>query len=84
MNMNPYWLVFAFTLLTQFFMFLRWLHRRIRSSEIERAFVRDMPTNHLSHIYHALKLIAEERQLQIGDPPPLRFIDLSGSSSSPE
>jgi hypothetical protein len=34
---------------------LRWLHRRMRNDEITRAFVRDIATNHLPHIYNALK-----------------------------
>jgi len=80
--MNPYWLVVAFTLLTQLCVFVRWLHRRMRTSEIERAFVRDMATNHLPHIYHALKLIAAEMNVDIDDPPPLRFIDLTEPGSS--
>lgn len=79
MHINPYWLVIAFTLLTQLFIFLRWLHRRLRDAEIERAFVHDMATNHLPHIYHALELIADRLHIRIGDPPPLRFIDLSDS-----
>ena len=37
----------------QFVLFLRWLHRRMRNDEITRAFVRDIATNHLPHIYNA-------------------------------
>jgi hypothetical protein len=76
MHLNPYWFVVGFTLLTQLFIFLRWLHRRLRDSEIERAFVRDMATNHLPHIYHALELIAARLHIHIDEPPPLRFVDL--------
>ena len=75
--MNPYWLVVAFTLLTQLFIFLRWLHRRVRDSEIERAFVHDMATNHLPHIYHALELIAARLDVPLEEPPPLCFVDLN-------
>lgn len=54
MRMNPYWLIVAFTLLTQLCVFFRWLHRRLRDASIERAFIRDVALNHLPHIYHAL------------------------------
>ncbi len=47
----------------QFVLFLRWLHRRMRNDEIVRAFVRDIATNHLPHIYSALHAIARSREL---------------------
>jgi hypothetical protein len=78
--MNPYWLIVAFTLLAQFLLFLRWLHRRMRDEEIERAFVRDVATNHLPHIYHALRLIANHLQIQLDEPPPVQFLELNGSA----
>lgn len=80
--MNPYWLIVAFTLLTQLFVFLRWLHRRLRDGEIERAFVRDMATNHLPHIYHALRSLAAHHGVEISDPPPVRFLELNGRDKS--
>jgi hypothetical protein len=43
----------------QFVLFPRWLHRRMRNDEIVRAFVRDIATNHLPHIYSALHVIAQ-------------------------
>jgi hypothetical protein len=79
--MNPYWLIVACTVLAQLVVFLRWLHRRMRDDEIERAFVHDMATCHLPHIYHALRLIATNLQIALDDPPPVRFLDLSGSNS---
>lgn len=45
----------------QFVLFLRWLHRRTRNDEIVRAFVRDIATNHLPHIYSALHAIARKQ-----------------------
>jgi hypothetical protein len=80
--MNPYWLIVAFTLLAQLFIFLRWLHRRMRDDEIERCFVRDMATNHLPHIYHALRLISARLEIELTEPPPVRFIELNGRESS--
>jgi hypothetical protein len=61
----------------QFVLFLRWLHRRVRDDEIVRAFVRDIATNHLPHIYSALRQIAEEQGITLEEPPLLRFVDLS-------
>jgi hypothetical protein len=74
---NSHSLMIAFALLTQFFVFVRWLHRRMRDAEIARVFVRDVATNHLPHIYHALQLIAQERDIDLPEPPPLRFVELN-------
>lgn len=60
----------------QFVLFLRWLHRRMRDDEIVRAFVRDIATNHLPHIYSALRAIAAEKGIALEDPPLVRFVDL--------
>jgi len=79
--MHPYWLVVVFTLLTQLIIFLRWLHRRVRDAEIQRAFVRDMATNHLPHIYYAIQLIAARLEIPLDEPPPLRFLELNGSDA---
>lgn len=79
--MNPYWLIVAFTLLTQLCLFLRWLHRRLRDTAIERAFLSDMANNHLPHIYHVLRLIAAHHRIEIDEPPPVRFLELNGRDS---
>ena len=50
----PTWLTTIVPVAVQFILFLRWLHRRMRNDEITRAFVRDIATNHLPHIYNAL------------------------------
>jgi hypothetical protein len=47
------WLTAVVPVAVQFIVFLRWLHRRMRNDEITRAFVRDIATNHLPHIYNA-------------------------------
>jgi hypothetical protein len=62
----------------QFVVFLRWLHRRMRNDEITRAFVRDIATNHLPHIYNALQKIAAEQGIELDDTPLVRFVDLNG------
>ena len=56
--MNPYWLIVASTVLMQFGIFLRWLHRRMREAELQRVFVRDIARIHLPHLYYGLQLIA--------------------------
>jgi hypothetical protein len=77
--MNPYWLIVAFTLVTEICVFFRWLHRQLRDAAIDRAFIRDVATNHLPHIYHVLWRIAAHHGIEIDDPPPVRFLELNGS-----
>jgi hypothetical protein len=77
--MSAHWLSLlgaAATTLAQFLVFLRWLHRRMRDDEITRAFVRDVATNHLPHIYQALRQIAAGQGIALEEPPLLRFVDL--------
>ncbi len=64
----------------QFVLFLRWLHRRMRNDEIMRAFVRDIATNHLPHIYNALQKIATQQGIELDETPLVRFVDLNGHS----
>jgi len=64
----------------QFVLFLRWLYRRMRNDEITRAFVRDIATNHLPHIYNALQKIAAQQGIELDDTPLVRFVDLNGHS----
>jgi len=61
----------------QFVLFLRWLHRRMRNDEIARAFIHDVATNHLPHIYNALRKIAVKQGIDLDDTPLVRFVDLS-------
>jgi hypothetical protein len=72
----------VFGTLAQFLLFLRWLHRRVRDEEITRTFVNDIATNHLPHIYSALRQIAEEQGITLEDPPLVRFVDLSAPEKS--
>ena len=53
----------------QLVVFLGWLHRRIRGDEINHAFVFDVATNHLPHIYDALCAIAEQQGIVLDAPP---------------
>ncbi len=61
----------------QFVIFLRWLHRRMRTEEITRAFVRDIATNHLPHIYNALQKIAAQQGITLDETPLVQFVDLN-------
>jgi len=67
-----------FSLGVQLVVFLRWLHRRMRNDEISRAFVRDIATNHLPHIYDALHKIAAKQGITLDETPLVRFVDLNG------
>ena len=66
----------------QFALFLRWLHRHMRDSEITRAFVRDVAMNHLPHIYTALRQIAAQQGIELEEPPLLQFLDLNGRAKT--
>jgi len=75
---NPYWCTFTLVSLVQLVLFLRWLYRRIRDDEVNRAFVRDMATNHLPHIYDLLLKLCDQQGIEHGAPPPIRWLDLDG------
>ena len=75
--MNPYWIVVGFSTCVQSFLFLRWLHRRMRDDEMRRAFVRDMAIHHLPHLYQALRQIAARLGLELKEPPPVQFLELN-------
>jgi hypothetical protein len=62
----------------QFVLFLRWIHRRMRNDEIARAFIHDIATNHLPHIYNALQKIAAGQGIELDETPLVRFVDLNG------
>lgn len=66
---------------TQFTLFLRWIYRQMRDDEVRRVFLKDVATNHLPHIYHALRAIAVQNGIVIDDPPPVRFIEFNGRSA---
>ena len=71
------WLVTLVPVAVQFVVFLRWLHRRMRNEEITRAFVRDIATNHLPHIYTALQQIATRQGITLDETPMVQFVELN-------
>ncbi len=64
--------------MTQFVLFLRWLHRRMANDAIMRQFVADLAQYHLPHLYHVDRKFAEHFGIEIPDPPPVRFVQLNG------
>ena len=71
------WLTVVVPVAVQFVLFLRWMHRRMRNDEITRAFVRDIATNHLPHIYSALQKIAAQQGIELDETPLVQFVDLN-------
>ncbi len=71
------WLATLVPVAVQFVIFLRWLHRRMRNDEITRAFVRDIATHHLPHIYTALQKIAARQGIELDETPLVQFVDLN-------
>ena len=76
--LNPHWWTLAFTSLVQLVLFVRWLYRRVRNDEITRAFVHDMATNHLPHIYERLDRLCDQQGVDRTPLPPIRWLDLNG------
>jgi len=76
---DPYWISLIFTGALQFVLFVRWLYRRVRDDEMNRAFVHDMATNHLPHIYDLLLKLCEKQGIETDSQPPIRWVELSGS-----
>jgi hypothetical protein len=74
---DPYWWTFALAMLVQFILFARWLYRRIRDDELNRAFIRDMATNHLPHIYELLNKICEKQGIEYSRPSRIRWVDFT-------
>jgi hypothetical protein len=74
-------LAFAVTSLVQFVVFLRWIYRRIRNDELTRAFVEDMATNHLPHIYEMLEKLCDKQGIERDQVPTIRWIDLNDRSN---
>jgi hypothetical protein len=78
-TLHLHWVAVAFSLLMQGFLFLRWLHKRLRDDEITRAFVRDMATNHLPHIYNVLQRLCRQQGIAGSNSPAVRWIDMNGT-----
>ena len=75
--MDLYWIAAVVPMLVQFGWFVRWLYRRRRDDEIQRAFIRDMALNHLPHLYHALRQIAEHNGVTLEEPPLIRYVEIN-------
>ncbi|MGH9727499.1 MAG: hypothetical protein ACRD33_03215 [Candidatus Acidiferrales bacterium] len=64
----------------QFALFLRWLYRRVRNDELTQAFVADMATTHLPHIYDLLGRLCDQQGIKHPATPPICWIDLNGKA----
>lgn len=69
-------------LLIQAIAFFRWLHRKMRDDEVHRVFLRDVATNHLPHVYSALRDLARAQGVELSDPPPVQFIQFDANGKS--
>jgi hypothetical protein len=78
--LDPYWWTLGLGSLVQLVLFVRWLYRRIRNDELTRAFVEDMATNHLPHIYDRLERLCDEQGIERDPSPPIRWVDLNSRS----
>ncbi len=61
--------------LAQIVIFLKWAYRHARDAQIQSAFVRDMATTHLPHIYAALEQIADALAITIEEPPAIAWLN---------
>ncbi|HXQ25923.1 MAG TPA: hypothetical protein VN822_05915 [Candidatus Acidoferrales bacterium] len=75
--LNSNWWTFGLAFLAQLVVCLRWVYRRIRNDELTRAFVHDMATNHLPHIYERLEKLCQEQGIDRTPLPPIRWLDLN-------
>jgi len=78
--LDPYWATVAIAAIAHFAVFVRRLYRRVRNDEITRAFVQDMATNHLPHIYDRLERLCDQQGIERTAAPPIRWLDLNGKS----
>jgi hypothetical protein len=75
---DPRWWTAFFASAVQLVLFLRWLYRHIRNEELTRAFVKDMATLHLPHIYDLLEKICDQQGIgPLKAPPHIRWVDLN-------
>jgi hypothetical protein len=54
---------------------IKWAYQRYRRNETTHIFVYDMATNHLPHLHHTQRLIADKLGVEVTEPPPIQFID---------
>ena len=71
------WILAGAAALTLLFVIIAFVYRNVRDNQINQAFVKSMATNHLPHIHTCLTTIAGHMNIEIPEPPPIDFIDLS-------
>ncbi len=75
--LDPFHISLALTAAVQFALFLRWLYRRIRNDELLRAFVEDMATKHLPHIYERLDQLCDQQGIVRSQSPSIHWVKLN-------
>lgn len=79
--MNPSWwtAVGALVVLgTQAIVFFRWIARRMRDDDIARAFLKDLATVHLPHLYGSMQKLAEVQGVELDPQPLVQFVAFNG------
>jgi hypothetical protein len=76
--LEPYHMAVVIAVVVQLVLFVRGVYRRIRNDELMRAFVEDMATSHLPHIYELLARLCDQQGIPHEPLPPIRWFDLDG------
>ena len=50
------------------------VYKIVRDGQMARAFAKDIAINHLPHLYHTVSLIAKKLEIEVDDPPPIRYL----------
>jgi hypothetical protein len=54
---------------------IQYIYRAVRRNETTQEFTVQMACNHLPHIYHVLELLCHKLDVEVTEPPPIRFTD---------
>jgi len=57
---------------------LPWLWRWTSRINVSYQFSKDVAENHLPHVQSSLSAIAKKLDVDIPEPPPIRFIEING------
>jgi len=69
---------YLFIAIAQLGAFVHFAGRWYANYRIQKSFVEDMATNHLPHIYEALRQIAEGQGIELKEPPLVKFVKING------
>lgn len=77
-HFSPYLITACLAVIGAAIAVIRRAYRRMRDDDVQRVFVKDMATNHLPHIYDALKKLCENQGIELTNPPPIKWIEFNG------